>query len=62
MMKGVEEIPSLKLFTATWNMGESEPPKDISPFIIKGYDMYVIGVQECEYVPRSTYGSVEEDW
>ncbi len=40
---------SIKIFSSTWNMGEGEPPdsKVMKRWLPEGYQVYVIGVQEC---------------
>eukprot|EP01034_Spumella_vulgaris_P021629 gene21629-27668_t len=55
--EGVKEIvDKIKFWTGTWNLGSSEPfagmdkaraQRLLQPFIPPGYDLYVLGVQEC---------------
>lgn len=69
--KREEEV---KVFIGSWNMGDAPPPADIEElgkWIPKsGYDLYAIGVQECEYKPKEAEdadvtldeSSCEADW
>jgi len=51
------------VFCGTWNVGNAEPPDDLSPFIpLYTADLYVIGVQECQYEPRRDNKSCKVDW
>lgn len=55
--EGVKEIvDKIKIWTGTWNLGSAEPfagmdktraQRLLQPFIPPGYDVYVLGVQEC---------------
>lgn len=57
------QLPKAKLFIGTWNVGNKPPPEDLSAWIPKqGYDLYIIGTQECEYKHRGGYSSCKEDW
>jgi len=51
----------LKIFATTWNMGDAPPPQDLSEWIPRGYDIYVIAAQEAEYSPREPFQSCEAD-
>jgi hypothetical protein len=55
----VEETP-VKIWTGTWNMGDSHPPSVLIPWLQtdEKYDLYVIGVQECHYEPPMCVGGV----
>lgn len=54
---GVQDMPeSIKIWTGTWNLGSNEPfagmdkaraQRLLQPFVPPGYDIYVLGVQEC---------------
>lgn len=58
-----ESTEDVNIFVGTWNMGNAPPPANLGDWIPPGmYDIYAIGVQECNYTPRSGYGSCEEDW
>jgi hypothetical protein len=39
----------LSIFVGTWNIGDAQPPKDLSAWMLPGFDIYAISVQECEY-------------
>ncbi|EGC31877.1 hypothetical protein DICPUDRAFT_156222 [Dictyostelium purpureum] len=56
----------IQIFISTWNMGDAPPPYDeetLSTWIPKNkYDLYVIGVQECEYTPRKQFQECQDDW
>ena len=50
-------IESLHLFASTWNMGgvekevlEAGLPRLLPQWIPKVYDLYVLGVQECQCI------------
>lgn len=46
----------MKLLVCTWNLGNAEPPRDLSPWIPTGggdYDVIVVGVQEAKYKPKA---------
>jgi len=71
MMKRLHEEGSLEdrfmnvsLFMGTWNVGNTPPVVDnFEPWIPKNkYDLYVIGVQECQYDQRHPYTTCDEDW
>ena len=49
---GSIESVSFNLFAATWNMGEGEPPgpAELSQWLVKGYQIYSIAVQECMHL------------
>eukprot|EP01038_Epipyxis_sp_PR26KG_P016185 gene16185-22010_t len=54
---GIKDVAEkIRIWTGTWNLGSNEPfagmekeraKRLLLPFIPAGYDMYVIGVQEC---------------
>lgn len=54
---GVQDLPErIKIWTGTWNLGSNEPfagmdkaraQRLLQPFVPPGYDIYVLGVQEC---------------
>ena len=52
-----------QIFIGTWNMGEAPPSQGLEGWIQrkKAYDLYVIGVQECNFQPREGFSSVESD-
>uniref|UniRef100_A0A7S3DGN3 C2 domain-containing protein n=1 Tax=Palpitomonas bilix TaxID=652834 RepID=A0A7S3DGN3_9EUKA len=39
----------VRVFTGTWNVGNAVPPRDLSAWVEPGYDIYALGVQECNY-------------
>jgi len=52
----VEIIDKVKIWTGTWNLGSKEPftgmdknraQRLLQPFVPVGYDIYVLGVQDC---------------
>nr|AAN85437.1 inositol 5-phosphatase 1 [Dictyostelium discoideum] len=50
------QYEKISIFISTWNMGDAPPPINeglLNSWIPKSkpYDLYVIGVQECEYTP-----------
>ncbi|KAF2076071.1 hypothetical protein CYY_002635 [Polysphondylium violaceum] len=55
---------NLSFFVSTWNMGDAPPPSDLNSWIPKDkYDLYILGVQECEYSPRERrYEQCQDDW
>eukprot|EP00026_Physarum_polycephalum_P003984 Phypoly_transcript_04001.p1 GENE.Phypoly_transcript_04001~~Phypoly_transcript_04001.p1 ORF type:complete len:604 (+),score=58.19 Phypoly_transcript_04001:159-1970(+) len=58
-----ESTEDVHIFTGTWNMGNAPPPPNLGDWIPPNmYDIYAIGVQECNYAPRYGFGSCEEDW
>ena len=46
------ESVSFDIFTSTWNMGEGEPPnhEELRNWIVKGYQIYAIAIQECMHL------------
>ena len=52
------------LFVFTWNMGNKAPDnQDLRAALpCTGYDLIVLGVQECDYPPRGTSRNCENDW
>eukprot|EP01111_Echinosteliopsis_oligospora_P011988 TRINITY_DN4066_c0_g1_i2.p1 TRINITY_DN4066_c0_g1~~TRINITY_DN4066_c0_g1_i2.p1 ORF type:complete len:569 (+),score=102.56 TRINITY_DN4066_c0_g1_i2:125-1831(+) len=70
-LQGITPIPEqppeytqqVRVFIGTWNMGDAPPPPSLHDWIPPGqHDIYAIGVQECNYQPRSGYSSCDEDW
>lgn len=58
-----ESTEDVHIFVGSWNMGNAPPPSNLGDWIPpRVYDIYAIGVQECNYTPRSGYSSCEEDW
>uniref|UniRef100_A0A7S4JKZ5 Inositol polyphosphate-related phosphatase domain-containing protein n=1 Tax=Paramoeba aestuarina TaxID=180227 RepID=A0A7S4JKZ5_9EUKA len=44
-------------------MGDAPPPPTLDPWLPRGgYDIVVIGVQECEYTARQPHDTCEADW
>lgn len=56
------ERRTLSVFVATWNIGDARPADDMRCWLKPGYDIYCIGTQECQYAPRGSYKTCEEDW
>ncbi|CAE7033650.1 INPP5D [Symbiodinium natans] len=52
----------LTIFAGTWNMGNAQPPDDLRDWLQPGYDIYLIGVQECNYHPRPWLDTCARDW
>lgn len=49
---------TLKFFFGTWNVGNAQPPDDLSPWVAAGgggYDVLVFGVQEAVYKQKHAY-------
>lgn len=40
---------SISILTCSWNLGNTSPPRDLSQWILPGYAVYAIGVQEGRY-------------
>jgi len=58
-----ESTEDVHIFVGSWNMGNAPPPPNLGDWIPAPlYDIYAIGVQECNYTPRYGYSSCEEDW
>ena len=54
---------TIKVFCATWNVGNANGPDDLTPLLpLYIADIYVIGTQECEYAPRRDHKSCKHDW
>jgi hypothetical protein len=60
---------SLSIFTTTWNVGNTSPPRstELHKWIpVDQYDVYVVGVQECKYdFNRNVYkdsNTCRDDW
>jgi hypothetical protein len=54
----------LKVFCGTWNAGDAPPPYDVplDSWIPKDQcDIYAVAFQECDYSPRESYISCEDD-
>eukprot|EP00123_Amoebidium_parasiticum_P017739 comp23970_c0_seq1/m.42504 comp23970_c0_seq1/g.42504 ORF comp23970_c0_seq1/g.42504 comp23970_c0_seq1/m.42504 type:complete len:673 (-) comp23970_c0_seq1:844-2862(-) len=65
--QGVQWLP-LKVYCGTWNVGNAVPG-NLEDWLQcsegstnNDFDIYAVGVQECEYPPRTGYASCEEDW
>ena len=64
----MEPEEDIRIWMGSWNMGDAPPPSEIDDWIPKiGFDLYVIGVQECEYKPKGNEdsentGGCEADW
>ena len=51
-VEGLDGPVKLKLLVASWNVGNAKPPKLLDEWVPaggKGYDVIVIGAQECTY-------------
>jgi phosphatidylinositol-3,4,5-trisphosphate 5-phosphatase 1 len=44
-----ESFDDLRVFVGTWNMGDALPPRDLSAWLVPGFDIYAISTQEGEY-------------
>lgn len=59
---GKEPPASLKLCVLTWNVGNAEPSEDMTGLLGErggaGFDMFFIGLQECEYEPANPLGPI----
>eukprot|EP01103_Thecamoeba_quadrilineata_P015720 TRINITY_DN5053_c0_g2_i1.p1 TRINITY_DN5053_c0_g2~~TRINITY_DN5053_c0_g2_i1.p1 ORF type:complete len:949 (-),score=163.09 TRINITY_DN5053_c0_g2_i1:150-2996(-) len=56
-------LDTIQVFVGTWNIGETAPPNNLESWVPREkYDVYAIGVQECEYIPRHGYNTPEADW
>jgi hypothetical protein len=68
LKKGVSIIQDdltqkLSILCATWNVGNAQPPEDLSPWLPReGFDLIAVGAQECGYDPRPGFGSCQDDW
>eukprot|EP00164_Ancoracysta_twista_P004590 GFYU01006197.1.p1 GENE.GFYU01006197.1~~GFYU01006197.1.p1 ORF type:complete len:888 (-),score=155.44 GFYU01006197.1:53-2716(-) len=51
-LRGLGSAQAVKLYVATWNMGEAYPPENLADWLIPNLDIYVIGVQECMFVEK----------
>jgi tetratricopeptide (TPR) repeat protein len=60
-MRGIPITSSVTLFATTFNLGEARGPETLENWLPEGYDVYAVGVQECEYIPHRQYNSVEAD-
>lgn len=40
-------VSELHIFTGTWNMAETEPPRTLPDWVGQDYDIYAIAVEEC---------------
>ncbi|OAE31533.1 hypothetical protein AXG93_2815s1070 [Marchantia polymorpha subsp. ruderalis] len=59
-----EPEQKVSLFVGTWNVGNSRPPKDLSPWIPSNpdYELVAIGSQECDYPARQPFTECAKDW
>lgn len=64
-----QETSALSLFVTTWNVGNEPPPLSLTDWMpTQGYDLFVIGAQECTFTPctdisgRPLYASTESAW
>lgn len=61
-MRGIPLQPTVTVFCTTFNFGEARGPDEaMGQWLPEGYDIYAVGVQECEYIPHRQYNSVEAD-
>lgn len=60
-MRGIPLQSTMTLFATTFNLGEARGPETLEHWLPEGYDIYAVGVQECEYIPHRQYNSVEAD-
>eukprot|EP01086_Lenisia_limosa_P007993 TRINITY_DN2852_c0_g1_i2.p1 TRINITY_DN2852_c0_g1~~TRINITY_DN2852_c0_g1_i2.p1 ORF type:complete len:552 (+),score=150.53 TRINITY_DN2852_c0_g1_i2:50-1705(+) len=56
----LNEPSTLKILCGTWNAGDAQGPDDLKEWIQPGYDLYVLGAQECEYKPPT--GDCGQHW
>ena len=53
----VDREDPLRIWIGSWNMGDAAPPSDLEELgrwiPLQGYDLYVVGTQECMYKPKS---------
>eukprot|EP00897_Mesotaenium_endlicherianum_P010255 jgi/Mesen1/9258/ME000006S09258 len=51
-------------FITTWNVGQSPPPNDLSPWLPTDsqHELVVVGSQECEYSPPAPYATCGQHW
>jgi hypothetical protein len=61
LMRGIPVATNVTLFATTFNFGEARGPETLEHWLPEGYDVYAVGVQECEYIPHRQYNSVEAD-
>ncbi|KAL2651579.1 hypothetical protein R1flu_019707 [Riccia fluitans] len=59
-----EPEQKISLFIGTWNVGNSRPPKDLTPWIPPNpdYELVAIGSQECDYPARHPFTECSKDW
>ncbi|KAL3700164.1 hypothetical protein R1sor_018186 [Riccia sorocarpa] len=59
-----EPEQKISLFIGTWNVGNSRPPKDLTPWIPSNphYELVAIGSQECDYPARHPFTECSKDW
>lgn len=60
-LRGIPLQNNLTVFTTSFNLGEMRGPENLEHWLPEGYDVYAVGVQECEYIPHRQYDSVEAD-
>lgn len=64
----MDKHEEIRIWTATWNMGDAPPPSELDSWIPRsGFDLYVIGTQECSYTPKGMEDAdnptgCEADW
>lgn len=54
----------MRIFVGTWNVGNSQPPLDLSAWIPTDarYEIVAIGTQESDYQPRAPFTDSGKDW
>ena len=54
----------VRIFVGTWNLGNKPPPDSLDAWVPVGerYDIYAIGTQESQYLPRAGFETCERDW
>jgi len=57
-------IEDCSLFVFSWNMGQRAPDNASLKQVltVTGFDIVVVGVQECDYAPRGNARTAEADW
>ncbi|XP_057853523.2 uncharacterized protein LOC131063643 isoform X2 [Cryptomeria japonica] len=62
---GAKEVEQrMRAFVGTWNVGNSQPPLDLSAWLPTDarYEIVAIGTQESDYQPRAPFTECGKDW